>query len=146
MLANWPPMDPQRPRSGAPVRDMLNQLYESGVLPAIDLYLSDAEIHAEVAVPGADPDSIQVSLDGNTVTVTGVVRPEHSLGQPFVEDIWRGAFRQSFTLPAPAGHGGAEATYRDGMLRLKLPRAEAVRPELIPVRHDSGARAADGRL
>jgi HSP20 family protein len=125
---------------------MLNDLYDRGVLPAIDLYLSDHHIHAEVAVPGADPSSIQVSLDGNTISVSGVVNPEHHLGQPYVEDIWRGAFRQSFTLPAPAGHGGAEATYRDGILRLKLPRAEAVGPEVIPVQHDPRSEERDGRL
>jgi HSP20 family protein len=146
MLAHWPPIDPQRGRGGAPVREMLNDLYDRGVLPAIDLYLTDHDIHAEVAIPGADPSSIQVSLEGNTVTVTGVVHPEHNLGQPFVEDIWRGAFRQSFTLPAPSGRGGADAAYCDGMLRLKLPRAEAAAPELIPVRHDPRSEEGDGRL
>jgi hypothetical protein len=75
-----------------------------------------------------------------------VVNPEHNLGQPYVEDIWRGAFRQSFTLPAPAGQGGAEAAYRDGVLRLKLPRAEAVGPELIPVQHEQHSGAGDGQL
>src|SRR5436309_10488783 len=88
-----------------PLRDALDQLFESSFLtpqffsgagggfPPSDLYISDDDVIVELAVPGANPDDINVSVTGDTVTISGEIKHERhtsAKGQPYFQEIWSG--------------------------------------------------------
>lgn len=130
-----------------PLRDVMNQLFENsmvtpsmfsaqGGFPPVDIYATDDDIVIEMAAPGLDPNNVNISVTGNAVTVSGEVKREqrNQRGQSYVEEIWEGRFERAFTLPMPVDSGKADASFENGILRLRLPKAEAHRPRKIEVR------------
>ena len=130
-----------------PLRDAMERLFEGSVItpqvlagqgafPQVDVYLTEDSIVIEMAVPGANPDAINISVSGDTVTLSGEVSHPHSTqkGQAYLEEIWRGKFQRSFTLPIQVDADKAEATFSNGILELILPKSEATRPRKIQVK------------
>jgi len=137
----------RRRRQGGylPLRDAIDQLFEGSFITPqvfsgqagntpVDLYVTEEDVVVDMAVPGANPDDINISVTGDTVTVGGEIkRPEHK-GQPYLEEIFEGRFQRSFSLPIQVDANGAEASFHNGILTLRLPKSEATRPRRIQVR------------
>lgn len=129
-----------------PLRDAMNQLFETsfitpqgmgqGGFPAADLYVTDNDVLVEMAIPGANPDDINVAVTGDTVTISGEIRHQHQRqkGQPFVQELFDGKFQRSFTLPIEVNANQADATFHNGILTLTLPKSEATKPRKIEVK------------
>src|SRR5690348_6224453 len=92
-----------------PLRDVIDQLFEGSVIspamlggqggfPPVDMHVTDDDVVLEMAIPGAKPDNIDVSVTGDTVTISGeVTRREFAeKTQHFHDEIWRGRFQRSF--------------------------------------------------
>ena len=128
-----------------PLRDAIDQLFEGsfttpqllgsqGGFPPVDLYVTDDDVVLEMAVPGAAPDDINISVTGDTVSVSGEVRnPQQQRGHAYLDEIWRGRFQRSFTLPIQVDADKAEASFENGLLELRLPKSEATRPRRVQV-------------
>jgi HSP20 family protein len=134
---------------GYPLRDAIDRLFEGSVIspqtlgqggfPPADLYMTDEDVVIEMAIPGAKPNNIQVSVTGDTVSVAGEVQHQrhHQQGQqPFIEEMWRGKFQRVFTLPMQVDAGKAQANFQDGILTLTLPKSEATKPRKIQVQQN----------
>ncbi|HLJ66955.1 MAG TPA: Hsp20/alpha crystallin family protein [Chloroflexota bacterium] len=146
MLAHWLPLDPGRGLQRYPrLREMLDELYENGLLPPSDIYVGDTDVVVELAAAGAIPDDFQVALTNNTITISGQVPAESGLGEAQLQGIRRGRFEQSLNLPVPVEPATAEATYSDGILRVRMARVEATRPQLVPVRRETEDGSASPR-
>jgi HSP20 family protein len=103
--------------------------------PAVNYYTykDDAVVTAEM--PGVDSEDIDVSVEGSTLTIRGK-RSENSLGQEesyHRRERWHGAFRRTMELPFGVEGGKVEAAYRNGVLTVSLPRAEAEKPRKISI-------------
>jgi HSP20 family protein len=120
------------------LQDSIDELYQNGLLPPADIYVAGKDVVVEVSVSGANPGSFQVAVTPNTVTVTGEVPRELDLGDIQYQGIRRGDFHVALTLPTAVDPSDARATYRDGMLKLRMARAEVTTPHLIPVQYDEG--------
>jgi HSP20 family protein len=153
-----------------PLRDAIDRLFAGSVItpqvfgqegvPQADLYTTDDDVVVCMSIPGANPDDIQISVTGDTVTIAGEVRHEHgnmpqgqqgqaqqgqaqqgqvqqgrqrSGHQVYYQEIWSGRFQRSFTLPIQVDADKANATFENGILTLTLPKAEATRPRKIQV-------------
>lgn len=138
-----------------PLRDAIDHLFEGsfispqmlsgqGVFPQANVRVTDDDVIIEMAIPGADPDDITVSVSGDTVTISGEVTKEQhdKRGQTYIEEITVGAFQRSFTLPFPVDVSKADASFENGMLRLSLPKSEAAKPRKVQV---SRQRSHNGR-
>lgn len=139
----------RRYSGGYPLRDAIDRLFEGSVIspqsfgqggfPPADLYTTDEDVIVEMAIPGASPSDIQVSVTGDTVSVAGEVQHQrhHQQGQqPFIEEMWRGRFQRVFTLPMQVDAGKAQANFQDGILTLTLPKSEATKPRKIQVQQN----------
>jgi HSP20 family protein len=135
-----------------PLREAIDQLFEGSFItpgsltgqstfPPVDMHISDDDVVVEMAIPGVNPDDINISVTGETVTVSGeVTRKERSQkGQPYYEEIWRGRFQRSFQMPIQIDANKAEATFHNGVLTLRLPKSEATKPKKIEVRAQAPA-------
>src|SRR6188768_4474490 len=106
----------------------------------LDIYTTNEEVVIIAAVPGIDPANIEVTVDKGTVTLTGST-PDVAQSNEAAEATWllhelpRGTFSRSITLPVEIDANNAEATFEHGVLRLRLPKAEAAKPRKIEIRN-----------
>ncbi len=141
-----------------PLRDAINQLFEGSFItpqmmggaasfPPVDMYLTENEAIIEMAAPGVNPDDVNISVTGDTVTVSGEAkRATHAQkSQPYHEEIWRDRFQRSFQLPIQVDPNKAEASFENGILTLVLPKTEATRPRKIQVQQRGSAAGGGGQ-
>ena len=130
------------------LRDELDSLFEipfwsnfgrqsqlfSGWSPALDLYESGDHLIAVVELPGMRKEDIDISLHDGTLTISGE-RKRESRGGEKAERTERyfGAFRRSIALPTRVDASKVSATYKDGILKVTLPKAEEAKPKQIQV-------------
>lgn len=104
--------------------------------PAMDLVDEKDRLLAHVELPGVDPKSVQVDLQGDTLTVSGsrddVVR-ETKDGKVLKREHSYGAFRRAIELPYRVKVDGVKATYKNGVMTISLPKAEEHVGRQIPV-------------
>lgn len=111
----------------------------------LDVYATDAEMTVLAAVPGIDPEHIDISIEKGQVTIKGEV-PDVAASEEATNATWylhelpRGSFQRTLSVPFEIDANAAEATFQNGMLRLTLPKAEAERPKQIKVRVSDGER------
>ena len=104
--------------------------------PAMNIWTNEDGAIAEAKLPGVNPDDIDISVEGQTVTVAGSRSPESlAEGQKYLRRERRyGNFSRSFELPFAIDADKVEATFKNGILHLSLPRAEADKPKKIAVK------------
>jgi len=105
--------------------------------PAIDVAEQDDAIVVRAEVPGTKPEDIDVSVYGNTLTISGEkaeTKEEKDKGYYHVETT-HGTFRREINLPADVDNAKVEAACKDGVLTITLPKAEvskAVKVKIQP--------------
>lgn len=107
--------------------------------PAMDLYDKGEELIFKAVIPGARPEDIELSVEQNTLTIRGrfgyATNQEEAKNTTWYRrEIGAGQFAESLTLPVPIDSEHAEARFEDGILTLKLPKAEQARTRRIPVK------------
>jgi len=120
-----------------------------GRSPAVAVTRSDAELRLTVDLPGVKAEDIDLSVDGSGVVVRGVRRPvESSAGSEAAGEPAGGAreieLRHELDPTEPVDVAGATASFEDGVLTVRLPRATGSRARRIDVRHAGQAAASPG--
>jgi HSP20 family protein len=100
------------------------------VAEAPDYYLVQASI------PGIHPDDLEITLTNNVLTIKGETKEEQAAQRMHwhVRERRYGTFLRSVTLPAPVEADKVEATNEQGVLTLRIPKAEAIKPKKIAVK------------
>src|SRR4051795_11654235 len=106
-----------------------------GFSPAVDVYYPDAPpravVHAELA--GIDIDELGLEIEGRELVIAGHRRPADAEGRVYQQlEIDFGPFRRSIPLGADVVAEAAQATYRDGILRVELP-LQRPEPRTVPI-------------
>ena len=105
-----------------------------GVLP-LDIYRTAESLIVKAALPGVKPEDVQVTVEGDTLTIAGEFRDEHSedeRGYVFRE-LRRGSFSRTVQLPGDVAADRAGAHYEHGVLTLTLPKREEAKPRQIRI-------------
>jgi len=103
------------------------------VTPRVDIYENNDELLLLADLPGVNEDRLRIHIDKDQLTLEGVAAVEPTA--TVVAREWR-AFDYSRTFVLPGGIDTAKiaAELKDGVLRLHLPKADAVRPRRIEVK------------
>jgi HSP20 family protein len=104
-------------------------------LPAVDVRETKDDIVLSFDIPGVSEKDVQVSMTGDLLTAKGERRFEQEdSGDSYhrVERLY-GKFERSVQLPFPVQADKIKATYRDGVLTVKLPKAEELKPREIKI-------------
>ncbi len=144
-LMRWQPFDDRMS-----LRDAIDHLFEDSfvrprwgwVAPmsaaslAIDMYETNDEVVVKAALPGVKPEEVEVKITGDTLTISGEPKEESEVNEKdYIRKERRyGSFSRSVTLPSGLKADKADATFADGMLTLKVPKSEEVKPKTIKVK------------
>ncbi len=109
---------------------------ERGWLPAIDLSETKDAILVKADIPGIDPKDMDVSLQGDLLVIRGERKEEkEEKDENFHRvEIRRGAFTRSIRIPVAVDADRIEAKYENGVLKIKLPKKEEIKPKQIEIK------------
>ena len=104
--------------------------------PAVDVYEDENEFVIKVELPGINRDDVKVSVNENTLSISGERRVDNEDKRDNYHRIERsyGQFYRSFTLPPNINTEAIGAQFKDGILRLALPKKEEAKPKQIEVK------------
>jgi HSP20 family protein len=107
---------------------------DASVLP-LDITTNTDALVVEAALPGVRPDAVEITVEDGTLTIRGSSATERreNEGDHVVQEIRRGEFSRSISLPTGLEPDKAEATFEDGILTLRIPRAEQVKPRQVRI-------------
>lgn len=105
-------------------------------MPTVDVSETEKDVVVEMETPGVDPKNIELSIEGNRLSVRGRAeeKQEEKNKSYYRKEIRKDAFERSVALPSEVKAEEASASYKDGMLKVVIPKAEAVKPKRIEVR------------
>lgn len=109
--------------------------YEGDWLPAMDMKETDNEIAASVELPGLSKGDIKVSVKNNVLSITGEKKAEKAEENQNIHRVERtyGYFKRSVVLPVEVDSEKVKATFKDGVLKITLPKVESKKPKEIPI-------------
>ena len=112
-----------------------HEAFNQAWVPAVDIYETDThEVVIKAELPDVKKEDIGVSVENNVLTLTGERKSEQSKREQFQRVERRfGSFSRSFTLPTSVDAGQIAASYKDGVLTIRLPRREEAKPRQITV-------------
>ena len=103
--------------------------------PAVDIYETDSEIMVQAELPGVDRKDIALQLENNVLTLKGDRRFEKETNQENYHRIERsyGGFSRAFTIPTIVDEDKIRADYKDGILKIALPKKDQVKAKQIKI-------------
>lgn len=107
-----------------------------GVFPPLNVSEDKDNLYVRAELPGINPSDIEISVEGDTLTLRGE-RKSAEVGENVSyhrREREFGRFRRSLTLPTRINTDKVEAVFKNGILRITLPKAEEVRPKQIAVK------------
>jgi len=99
----------------------------------IDVYVTDEDVVISASVAGADPEKVDITLDGDTLTIKGEIKGPLDNVDYLVQERAYGTFSRTLRLNIPVQADKAEASFDKGVLTLVIPKQEAVRTRTIKV-------------
>ena len=103
--------------------------------PPVDIYETDDALVIKAELPGVAKDDVSVDVHQNTLTLRGQRKHEADVKQDKYHRVERayGTFQRSFVLPTVVDQEKVQATFKDGVLELHLPKSEAAKPKRIAI-------------
>jgi HSP20 family protein len=103
--------------------------------PSVDIYENKEHIVLEAELPGMNRDDFELTVENNVITLRGERQFEKKDDTDNYHRVERsyGSFTRSFTLPQTVSADGASAEYRNGVLRVTLPKREETKARRIQI-------------
>src|SRR5687767_6112056 len=145
-FTRWEPL-----REALTLRDAMNRLFEdSYVRPGwndardggstepllrlpLDAYTTESDIVILASVPGVNPEDVELTIEGDTLTIRGEIPGPLANTQYLLQERGYGRFSRTLMLNVPIQADKASADFENGLLTITIPKAEAVRPRSIKV-------------
>jgi len=143
-IVRWSPF-----RGMVSLQDEMNKIFDeffgrvpSGVemdegvwSPSVDISENNNVITINAEIPGMSKEDIELNIQDNTMTLKGEKKQEKEEKDADYHRVERsyGAFVRSFALPTAVQADKVKASYKNGVLRIILPKSEEVKPKEIPI-------------
>jgi len=116
---------------------MMNRSYRPApAFPAMNIWTNDEGAIVSAEIPGINVDDLDISVVGETLTLNGSRQLEQmdENSRYHRQERGYGNFTRSIELPFQVEGDKVEATYKNGVLKISLPRAAADKPKKIAVK------------
>lgn len=100
----------------------------------VDVYSTENDFVITAAVPGLKPEDVEITYEGDTLTIRGSFPQRLENVQYLLAERFHGAFTRTLQLNVLIQSDKIEATFENGILKLILPKAEAIKPRVIKVK------------
>ena len=143
-ITRWQPF-----REFASLQERMNQLFNdffpemneqssltaSAFAPRTDVYEEDEHIVLDMELPGMRQEDLNLTLEGNMLTICGERKIEQERKRDRYDRIERsyGNFSRTFTLPATVDQNSVEAKYENGILHVSMTKRADARPHQIKI-------------
>jgi HSP20 family protein len=144
-LVRWNPWNEM-----ANMRDRFNRLFDDSFYPvsrgeetlglsawnpSVDIYENDDNLVIKAEIPGVDKDNIHVDLKGRVLTLKGERKSENEVKEDrfYRREMSYGHFERAFTLPVDVDPEKVKADFKDGVLKVEVPKPEEQKPRQISV-------------
>ncbi|MFN2484742.1 MAG: Hsp20/alpha crystallin family protein [Candidatus Limnocylindria bacterium] len=109
---------------------------ETQVSPALDVHETADAVVVTVSLPGIKPEDVDVTMQGQTLTIRGEFKGDESVerDQYLYQERRYGTFARQIQLPLRVQADKAEASFENGLLKLTIPKAEEVKPRQIQIK------------
>jgi HSP20 family protein len=113
---------------------LLSQRIEAFPLP-LDVIEEEGQYIVKASMPGVEPDQVEITLTDNVLTIKGETKRESEKSESnyHVRERRFGSFMRHISLPVAVDSEQVEASHENGVLTLRLPKTEAVKPKKITV-------------
>jgi len=110
-------------------------LLEGEWAPSVDVAETDEDIVVTAELPGVKQDDVEISVVDDVLTIKGEKKEEKEVKEKNYHRIERsyGSFQRSLSLPVGVQSDKAKATYKDGVLKVTIPKSEEARPKQIKI-------------
>jgi HSP20 family protein len=139
-LVRWNPVGQLAGMEIDRLNRMFNDLYQEnfsgGWMPAVDIYeTAEHEVVIKADLPDMKREDVGVTVENNVLTLKGERKLEQEVRREHFHRIERrhGSFSRSFTLPSTVDASKISASYKDGVLTVRLPQREEAKPKQIAV-------------
>ncbi len=132
------------------LRQAMNSLLEDSVIsplrwrsldgealsPALDVHQTPDELVVTASLPGLKPEDIDITITGQTLHIKGEFKADEKVerDQYLYRERRFGSFSRQLQLPVRVQGDRAEATFENGVLTLRVPKAEEVKPRQIQIK------------
>ncbi|QJA05337.1 Hsp20/alpha crystallin family protein [Thermosulfurimonas marina] len=105
-------------------------------VPAVDVSETEEAVVVRADVPGLDPEDLEITLSGNTLVIKGEKKKEQEEKKENFYRVERvyGSFMRTVELPAEVEADKVEATYKNGVLKIVLPKKAEAKGRTIKVK------------
>jgi len=103
------------------------------VTPVVNIYETKSDYVLEAEMPGVNKDGLEVTLDGNEITIQGRRAPEKTEGDPLLRERNTAEFRRVFELDPAVDSSNISAKIEQGLLTVVLPKSRHLQPRRIAV-------------
>ena len=103
--------------------------------PSVDIFENDSDVVLKAELPGLNAKDIDIKLDNNVLTIRGERHFEKETKEESYHRIEReyGSFSRSFSLPLTVNGDKVTVEYKDGVLKIVLPKKEEIKPKPIKI-------------
>ena len=103
-------------------------------VPAVDILERDDAVILIADMPGVDSEGVDVHLNENDLTISGKIKEEKSGKAHLHKEFQLGDYLRIFSLSKTIDGNGIEASMKNGVLRIVLPKAGTIKPRRIEVK------------
>ena len=128
--------------TGRSMTSSIRAVGRAGAFPALNVGSSPDAVEIYAFAPGIDPKSIDVSVEKGLLAISGERQAQDGKAAPgqaaeertaYANERFTGRFRRVVALSEDADPGRVEATYRNGVLKIVVPRRESSKPRQIQI-------------
>lgn len=105
---------------------------------AVDVVENKDDFTIKASIPGINPDDLDISFTDDTLTIKGEIKSDNEVKENkyHLRERRHGSFSRSISLPTKIKGDAIEASYQNGVLTLRLPKSEEVKPKRIAIKVD----------
>jgi len=105
-------------------------------VPPMDVYEKGGKVIVETPIAGVDPEKVAISVEDNVLTIKGKSEKKSEVEEKnyYRKEVRYGSFYRSVTLPADVIGTKAEASYKDGVLKIEIPKAPEKKEKKLKIK------------
>ncbi len=105
-------------------------------VPPMDVYEKKGKVIVETPIAGVDPEKVAISVEDNVLTIKGKSEKKSEVEEKnyYRKEVRYGSFYRSVTLPADVIGTKAEASYKDGVLKIEIPKAPEKKEKKLKIK------------